>query len=273
MQRFLSRLLLPLLVVVAGCALAQGPGYPPEPRDSGGEAALVAGLAAISSDAATLFEHATGALDARDYPAARRGFEAALALAPDSPVALRRLAHVELMLGSPRRARQLAQRALRLDPDPRNATALAAALLAGDGPETREALKLARVAAELQPADAYAQAVLLGAALVNDSRFDQWLAGRRLEALAPDWSVTHYYLGLISWLDHAPPEAARRLRLAEALGMASERIEAAFDAGLRADLRLYWLWRFSFVMVGGGLLALAFVQLRAPRWSGGATGG
>lgn len=212
-------------------------------RDPKEEQAIYDSLSAVSPDAASLFQEATRALDAGDYQAARVGYEAALALVPDSTDVLRRLSYAEAQLGDSEAAVSHARKAVQLDASPWNQYALVVALLSANAPADKtEALSVAQAAAETLPSEPGIQAGLLMAAAANE-RLDlaQAAAAQWLE-LAPDDPRPHYFVGVLAAADGRWELAETELLRSKSLGMPEADVDEMLDKGIRTQARMRrWL--------------------------------
>jgi Zn-dependent protease with chaperone function/Flp pilus assembly protein TadD len=255
-----------LLVVAAGRVWAQAGGPPngADPagysRDSTEEQAILDRLAAINPQAVPLFQSATTAMDAGDNAAARDEFRQVLELAPDFPDALRRLSYVLDALDDREGAVTTAQRAVELEPNPWNETALARALLTRDatGDQTA-ALQQVQAALAQAPDDVEALLILGYAALMNGDAAAVHQADVSLQQLAPNEPLTHFLHGFVLAEAGQWEAAERELRVSGQLGLPPEMVTSALNTGIAGQATVQrWTRRGGFALTGwlGGLLAL-----------------
>lgn len=240
-----------------------GPEWEPPERDPAFEQEIYDRLAAINPDAVPIFQEATRAMDADDLPAAKRGYERVLELAPEFPDALRRLSYVELRLGNVEAAVQCARQAYAAQDSPYNRMALADALLTTEDPDKKaEALDHAWTAAKALPDDDHANLTLLMAGLANEDVSAIRQASTTLVRVLPDLPEGHFFAGLVAAEDGKWEEAERELLRAKQLGMPAEYVQEALDSGIASQARLYrWLRRGAYGVAGwlAGLAALFLV--------------
>ncbi len=260
--------------------VCQGPGAlwvdGADPKE---EQAIYDSLSAVNPDAVSLFQEATRALDAGDYETARDGYEAALALVPDSTDVLRRLSYAETQLGDSEAAISHARKAVQLDASPWNQYALVVALLSTNAPADRtEALSVAQAAAEALPNEPAMQAGLLLAAVAND-RLD--LAQPPLRSGSSSHQMTLGPISLRACLLHRMVAGSWRKPSCcgrKSLGMPEADVEEMLDKGIRTQARLRrwlrgagyatatWLGVLELVLLLGLVLSKATLALlRAPR--------
>jgi len=240
--RLSTTAIIPLLVLIAsllGVALPAHAGDQQQPtlpgRDAEREHIILERLEAVNPAAVPVFVQATSALDADNLPAAKRGFEEVLRLAPGFADAQRRLSSVELRLGNEAVALDLARSARATDPSPENAGTLALALLFKTDvteAEKQRALDLAHTAADALPDDAWAQTVLLHAALCNWNDTIVRRASADVVRLDPDHPLGHFAAGLVAAQDGRWELAESELRLAERLGYEPARVREVLDMGV-----------------------------------------
>ena len=239
-----------------------------EQRDPQVEQEIYDRLSDISPEAVELFEGATQAMDAADWLPARAGYQQVLFLAPGFPDALRRLSHVELILGDVEAAVQHAGEAYETDPSPYNQAALANALLERGTPVDRgNALRHAQAAAEAQPDDFNIMLTLTFTAIANEDEDTFQQASAALVALDPDNPAGHFFAGIAAANDGKWELAEKEVLLAKDLGMEPEVVQIALDQGISAQARLRralkgglyailgWLVGLGLLTVVGGLLS------------------
>ena len=256
-----------LILLLTTPILAQD-GTNSDQRDPQVEQEIYDRLSDISPEAVDLFEGATQAMDAGDWLSAKDGYQQVLVLAPGFPDALRRLSHVELMLGDVEAAVQHAEEAYETDPSSYNQAALANALLQRGTPVDRGyALRHAQEAAEAQPDDDSILITLALAAMANEDQDTLRQASTALVALDPANPVGRFFAGLSAAIDGKWELAEEELLLAKDLGMDPEMVQEALDQGISTQARLRralkgglyalagWLVGLGLLTVVGGLLS------------------
>lgn len=249
-------------VALSSCSSRQESQDVSTERDPAFEQEIYDRLAAVDSDAVSIFQEATEASDAGDLETAEREYERVLELAPDFPDALRRLSYVELGLGDIDAAFEHAKRALAVDDSPYNHIALASALLAIQKPaHEREALAHARVAVEALPDDGHANAILLGAGAVNEDEAAVRQATEKLLQVWPDYPPAHYTAGILAANEGKWILAERELLLAQELGMPAEAVQEMLDNGITVQARQQRLIRIGIYSVVSWLVGLLVLFL------------
>lgn len=215
-------------------AHAQDPGTAPG-RDMSAEQQILDRLAAINPEAVPVFRQATEDMDGGELDRAVEGYLAVLALAPDFPDALRRLASCELELGLQAQGRSHAERAYGLDPNGRNAAVFGLALILE--PNAAEyvptALRLAKQAVEEDPDDPLGNHVLMYAAGQSNDINALRSAAETLVRVAPSHAGAHFYLGLLEARDENWLAAEEQLQLAESYGFPPDQVAGVMqEAGI-----------------------------------------
>lgn len=253
------------LLALSGCAPEVAPPAP-RGRDMVFEGAVVERLKSINPAAVPVFQRATEAGDRLDLEAARAGYLETLALAPDFPDALRRLSAAESRLGQIEPAIAHARRAVAIDRSGYNLSALAEALSASKQSDAvKEALPLAQEGARLNPDDAFAQAILLQAAVAaRDSKLIRQ-SDADLLRLAPEHPTARAVAGLLAAEDGDWERAESELLAARSLGMPAESIQEILDQGVTTQARLRRALRY------GGLAILAWLAGIVALFALGAT--
>jgi Zn-dependent protease with chaperone function len=173
-----------------------------------------------SPRAAEYFREATEALDRGENEIAAGKFNQVLDLVEDFAPAYRRLSY---LTKEKKQALQYAQMALKLDKHPYNKMAVVQMMLQFTDKENLvQALYLAEQAANELPKDPDAQVLLCQAALANykDDLFNTALS--KLQELAPDDMVTHYFTGISAAVAENWEKAEKEILRAKELGLPPE---------------------------------------------------
>lgn len=247
-----------LFLALTGCASQRTVTPRPQPtRDGSLEKKAEAQLQAINPDAVPVYQSATRVYDAGNYEAAKKLYEQVITLAPGFSTAYRRLGYIETSLKDPQRAEELTRKALALEPDGYNQSALASIIVQKNTPkDAQEAFNLASAAVKLLPDDEQANLVLLVCAgAINDiatiRRVDQHL----LE-LDPENVLAHYFAGVVAATDGNWENADAELRYSEQLGMPSAAVDNALNQGISRNLLLTRFLRWGAVGLVLWLLGL-----------------
>jgi Zn-dependent protease with chaperone function len=241
---------------LSGRILAQESVEAPQ-RDPQEEQEILDRLAEVAPDAVPIFQSATEAMDAGDWPTARAAYEQVLAMAPGFPDALRRLAYVYRSVDDLDTAVEYAEKAYAADPSPINQAALADALLSRGTPADRmSGYRHAQAAAANLPHDPGIQATLFMGAWAAQDEATMQQASAALLTLAPDNPLSHYFAGISAALDGKFERAEREILLAQELGMPSELIEGTLASGIHAQARLRRLLKGGAYSVVGWLIGL-----------------
>ena len=258
-------------LVLAGCsgqpAATPTPTPKPVTRDMALEHALQEQLAKIDPVAVPIYNQATQALDAGDDAAAKKLYEMVTVRAPGFSAAYRRLGYIQSKENDLSGAIALTQKAVDIEPNAYNQTALAALLLQKNTPaDSQEAFKLASSAAKVLPDDDQTQLVLLmSAAAVNNGAVAHQ-ADQHLLELTPNSSLGHYFAGLLAAKDGNPEEAESQMQTAQSLGMSPATVQQALAGGISQNAFNARMWRWTLIAVAVVLLGLGiFFIARRPR--------
>ena len=212
---------------------------PAAPADPALEQRFRADLERVSPAAASAFEQATAARDARKLDDAVAGFRRAIELAPDVDHPHRRLCGTLSELGRHAEAIAECEAARKLAPDSGyDRTALAGALERRGGPgDLDRAIPLAREAVERLPTDPFALSVLCELQLRTDDAAGFTACSDRLLAADPQ-GMGALALGAIAAVTRGEPSVARqRLEQARAAGLDDgtyRQLAGAIDRGSAA---------------------------------------
>jgi len=259
----ISFLMILLTALLAACATSPaGTPAPPQSRDAALEQSFEQQLAKIDPAAVPIYRQATAAMDAGDYPTAKKLYLQVTTLAPGFSTAYRRLGYVESNLNDLNGAIGLTQKALALEPSPYNQTALANLLLARNTPkDSQDAFNLASAAAKTLPDDAQTnQVLLLAAGSINNMDVVRQTDAHLLQ-LEPANPITQYFAGLVAAMDGKWEEAETDLLYARKLGMPQTAVQRALDSGISTNALLARLLRGGAVAVVLWLLGLGIIFL------------
>ncbi|PWB55462.1 MAG: hypothetical protein C3F13_04065, partial [Anaerolineales bacterium] len=278
-KRLLGLLLVFILLMglaLSACSYISGAtptSTPASGRDPVLEQRIEAQLEQMDSEAVPIYRQATIAMDAGDYAQAKQLYQQVLEMAPDFATAYRRLGYLESNDSNIDRAIELMQKALALEQDGYNQSALAMVLLQRAGPyDYQEAFDLASQAVQLIPEDEQAVvAWLLSASAVTDIEVMRQ-ADERLLQVAPDNPLGHYEAGLLAANDGKWEKAERELLLSKKLGFSSVAVQSTLDSGISKYalvIRLVrlgvfamglWFFGFVFLFLAGAMLSKATLK-------------
>jgi len=182
------------------------------------DAKVLKELQAVSPRAAELFAQANQAREKEDHARARDLYAQVAALVPGSPHAVRREAIEEMILQHRDRSIELARAAVELAPSAEDLSSLALVLATSPGegeiPEAdrKEALDVARRAADLEPGNYYVQVSLAQAAMLNQDIDALDGAAGRMAALAPEEPAGFYFQAIAQASQGELGKAERRRR-------------------------------------------------------------
>jgi Zn-dependent protease with chaperone function len=254
-----------LIALLTGCANKPEEAIPPQStRDAVSEQSFEKQLNAMNPAAVQVYQDATTAIDARDYAKSKLLYEQVISLAPNFGTAYRRLAYIELYINNnPDHAIELLRKAMELEPDAYNQSALALALLTKATPsDYQEAYNLASTAVKSLPDDEQANlALLLSAAAVNNITVVSQVDKHLIE-IAPSDPVAHYYAGLLAADNKQWEKAESELLYSEKLGMDSKVIQNALNQSIARNAAIIRFLRWAgialvFWLAGLGILFLA----------------
>ncbi len=190
-------------VFLAGCACRPAPTpQPPPTHDPNLEKSIVQQLQGMNPDAVPLYQDATAALDAGNLIKAMDSYSRLALEVPGFSPAFRRISTILLKIGSVDNAIDMAQRAVELEPNAYNQSALALALLVKKTPnDSQQAFNLASSAVQSLPNDDTANYALLIAAVAVNNKAVARQTDDRLLQLFPNDPVAHYYAGALAASD------------------------------------------------------------------------
>lgn len=272
-----------LVLLLSGCAGRAAPTQRAQPtRDTTFEKKNEQQLQQMNPDAVPIYQNATKALDANDATTSKKLYEQVIALAPTFSTAYRRLGYIEADQNNLAQAEALTRKALELEPNGYNQSALASILLQKGTPaDTQEAFKLATTAAEALPDDEQAQVVLLMSAAAQRDIPVMRTADKRLLEISPDNPVAHYFAGAVATEDGRWEDAEAEFIYAGQLGMPAEATKnvldaIAFQVFLVRFLRwgaigtVLWLIGLGFLFIAGTFLSRATIKaLNQPQAAAG----
>jgi len=238
-----------VLLTVTGCnqAISATPAQQAS-RDLVLEQAIETQLQGMNPAALPIYREATQALDAGEFDKARELYTRVTSLAPDFSVAYRRLGNIEGYYQNYEEAVRLSRKAIELEPNAYNQTALARALLGkNSSAEYLEAYSLAYSASQTLTDDEVTTTVWLMAAASTDNLLAVRQADERLLQINPNNPIGHYFAGAIAAIDRIWLKAERELLLAQKLGFPQEEIKALLDEGIARYALLLKL------LIGGGV--------------------
>jgi Zn-dependent protease with chaperone function len=258
--RFLAAV---LFLLLAGCANQQTATPPPETtRDPNLEKPLEQQLGKMNPAAVPVYQEATRLLDSGDVEKSRQLYEQVLVMAPEFSTAYRRLGYIELGLNNIERAEELTRKALELEPNSYNQSALALILLQKDTPrDSQEAFDLASSSVKSLPDDDQANmALMLSAAAINNLEVARQ-ADQHLLQVSPYNPLAHYFAGLLAADGGKWEQAEAELLYSQTLGMSPEIVKQALDSGIARNALFARLLRWGslglvFWLLGLGALFL-----------------
>lgn len=259
------------VLLLAGCASQPAP--TPDPtkgRDQKYEQELVQQLQGINPVAVPVFQEATRLLDANDLEKAKPLFEQVIVLAPGFSAAYRRIGYVELNNGNTQQAIELGQKAVDLEPNAYNQSALALALLTTKVPaDNQKAFNLASAAVEALPDDEQGNYALCYAAMTIDNATVAQQAAQHLIQLYPTHPLGHFFAGVLAAQDGKWELAESELIYAQKLGYPASNVQSVLDLGVARNALLarslrwgvialvLWLVGLGALFLGGNYLSKA----------------
>jgi Zn-dependent protease with chaperone function len=268
------------LFVTYGNAEAAG-AHEAETRDAQlhdeSEAAIVAALDARSPEAAQAFREGTAAMGQKDYAAADAAYARAEALLPAASDPTRRRCGLALERGEREHAIALCREALKKEAAPKNATALALALVddAGGAPsasEKSEAQALIDRAIRDEGHDYFTQLAAARVAIAREDAKALHAASSALDRIAPDALGACVIRFVRAAAEGRNDEAREALLAARAAGLPEgaytsyvEKLDeqTRWPAMVRFPLGVSVGWALSFVLLAGLGLVLSAATLRA----------
>jgi Zn-dependent protease with chaperone function len=252
-----------LILLLTGCATKPVETPTPQPtRDPNLERPLEQQLEGMNPEAVSIYKEATVALDSGDYDKSRQLYEQVLSLAPNFSTAYRRLGSIELSLNNMSRAEELSRKALDLEPNSYNQSALALVLYYKNTPaDSQEAFNLASSAVNSLPNDDQANmALLLSAAAINNINVVRQ-ADKRLLQVSPYNPLAFYFAGLLAADDGKWETAETELVYSQKLGMSPDIVQHALNNGIARNALLTRSLRQGGVAVAFWLLGLGLLYL------------
>jgi Zn-dependent protease with chaperone function/Flp pilus assembly protein TadD len=254
-------LIILLTFLLAGCA-AESVDAPPKraSRDPKDEQILEQQLKGMNPKAVPIYQEATKAMDSVDLEKAAKLYQEVLVLAPDFSTAYRRLGYIELSRNNIDKAEELDRKALELEPNSFNQSALALVLVQKDIPkDSQEAFDLATSAVESLPNDSQANYALLVSALSVNKLDVAHKANQQLIKLVPYNPLAHYFAGLLAANDGKWEKAETELLYARDLGADPKFVQEVLDKGIARNALLIRSIRRSgiatvFWLIGLGVL-------------------
>ncbi len=232
------------------------------PRDPNLEKPLEQQLGKINSNAVSIFQEATRALDDGDYAEAKTLYEQVIVMAPNFATAYRRLGYIESSLNHLDRAEELTRKALDLEPNSYNQSSLALILLQKNTPkDTQDAYDLATLAVQSLPEDDQALTALMMSAGALDKIEEARAANNQLLKIQPNNPLAHYYAGLLLATDQKWEKAESELLYAQQLGMPPEAIQHALNNGIARYASIVRFLRWSGIATVLWLLGLGVLFL------------
>ncbi len=250
---------------VPGCSYLSRATTTPAPvatRDPQSEQAFETQLEGMDPQAVPVYQAATIALDAGDNAKAKVLYQQVLDLAPKFATAYRRLGYIELDSNNLDGAIELFQKALALEPDGYNQSALAYALINRANPyDAQEAFDLASAAVKALPEEEQTVVVwLLTAHAVSDVETMRQ-ADEQLLRIAPDNSLGHYEAGLLAAYDGQWEKAEHELVLARQLGFDEQAVQAMLDNGISRYALVIRVVRLVVIAMGVWFIGLLLLFL------------
>lgn len=259
-----------LVLVATGCNSQPNTSATPPPaatRDPQLEQTIEQQLATLNPAAIPVYREATAATDAGDDAKAQELYEKVLGMAPNFSTAYRRLGYIALRAGNVDLAIELSRKALELEPNGYNQSALALALLEKDTTQDAvEAYELAAAAVKALPEDDQALTAWLLAAAQTNNLIAMRQATEKMLQLQPNSPASHYFAGLVAAADGEWEKAEAELLYAQQLGAPADLIQPPLEGGIARNALLFRSFRWGIValvswLVGFGLLFLGGIGL------------
>ncbi len=257
-------LIILLLGVLSGCSRINANPTPlPEPtRDPILEQTIENQLEGMNAFAVPIYRKATTALDQGDYETSRELYQQVLDLVPNFAAAYRRLGYIEAISNNTDLSIELLRKAVALEPDGYNQSALALSLLQrATVDDNHEAFDLSTAAVKLLPDDEQAVgAWLYSAATIEDINALRQ-ADERLLEIAPGNPLAHYYAGLLAATDGKWEKAENELKYAQVLGIPSEAIQKLLDNGISRAAKIIRIIRWGVIALAAWFVGLLVLYL------------
>jgi len=167
-----------------------------------------------------------------------------------------------LVLGNTSRAEELSRKALAIEPNPYNQSALAYVLLAKETPkDSQEAFDLASASVESLPSDEFGVMVLLFSAGGVNNMEAVRNADRQLLEVAPYNAFGHYYAGLIAADDGKWEKAESELLYSQKLGVPADAVQSVLSKGISRNALLIRSLRWGGIATGIWLAGMGLLYL------------
>jgi Zn-dependent protease with chaperone function/Tfp pilus assembly protein PilF len=244
--------------LLAACANEPAISPAPQPtRDPTLEQSIEQQLGGMNPEAVLVYREATTSLDSGELENAKDLYEQLIVMAPEFATAYRRLSYVESYMGDLERAEEMAGKALELEPNAFNQTAMARVLLQKDTPkDSQDAFSLASSAAESLPDDEETVMVLMMTAGAIQNLEAMRQADEHLLQIAASNPLAHYYAGLLAATDGKWEKAEKEILLSGQLGMPPESVQGVLSSGIARNALFFRLFRWSAIGMAFWLLGL-----------------
>lgn len=265
-------LILPMLIAACSPNAAPTP-TPLATRDPNEEKLLEQQLAGMNPEAVPVYQEATKQMDAGDTLKAMQSYQRVIQMAPLFSTAYRRLGYIELGLEHLDKAEELSRKAVALEPNSYNQSALAMVLIQKNNPkDLQEAYQLATAAVQLLPDDEQANTALVLSGIATDHLDIAAQANQHLLELEPNHPAPHYFAGLFAAGDGKWEKAESELLYARDLGADPVFIQQILDKGISRNALLIrsirrgaiatvlWLLGFGILFITGSMLSRATIQ-------------
>jgi Zn-dependent protease with chaperone function len=230
---------------------------PQATRDPVLEQTIEKQLETMNPAAVSVYREATTAMDAGDYERSYQLYEEVLTMAPNFSTAYRRLGYIELESNNVDRSIELLRKAMELEPDAYNQTALAYSLLQKDTPrDSQEAFELASTAAKSLPDDEQTITIWLMSAFIVKDIEALRQADEQLLQIAPYNPVAHYFAGALAASDGKWEKAETELLYSQRLGMDPENVRVALNSGIARNAMLFRFFRWGSIALAIWLIGL-----------------
>jgi Zn-dependent protease with chaperone function len=242
-----------LLLTATGCNSNPRTTTSPNPqatRDPNLEKTIEKQLETMNPDAVSVYREATAALDLGDNEKSRELYGKVLSMAPSFATAYRRLGYIELKTNNIDHSVELLRKAVELEPNAYNQSALANSLIQKNTPKDyQEAFELSSTAAKSLPDDEQAISIwLLSAGAVrNIDAMRQ--ADEHLLQIAPNNPLAHYFAGLLAADAGNWEKAETELLFSQQLGMPPENVQSALKIGIARNAMLFRLFRWGSIAI------------------------
>ena len=236
---------------------------PPQPtRDPILESTIETQLESMNPSAVSVYQRATIAMDSEDYELARTLYEKVTVMAPGFSTAYRRLGAIEAITNNVDQAIVLLRKALELEPDGYNQSALAQALIERNTPKDLwEAFDLASAAAKAIPDDEDILSVWLISASTLENVEVLREADEQLLQLAPNSLLGHYMAGLLAANDGKWMKAEAEILLSQQLGLPSDIVQEVLASGISRNAMFVRVLRAGLIGLASWIFGLGILFL------------